>query len=192
MVTATVPDRLGARIRALREARGLSLRDLAQACNVSVPMMSQVERGKSSPTIAVAERIAAGLGLSLSRLLRLDEGQDVVVVRARERRSVRRNGHRYDELSPRLPGERVSVTLHTLRAKARTGGAGDAPLHSPGSRETAIVHAGTLVLVLDGERYQLGTGDTITFDADLPHHFENPGRGETQFFAVVTSGLRSV
>jgi quercetin dioxygenase-like cupin family protein len=154
--------------------------------------MSQVERGKSSPTIAVAERIAAGLGLSLSQLLRLDEGQDVTLVRARGRHGVRRNGHRYEELTPALPGERASVTLHALKAKARTGGAGDAPLHSPGSRETAFVQSGSLVLMLDGERYALDAGDTITFDADLPHYFENPGRSETSFVAVVTSGLRSV
>jgi quercetin dioxygenase-like cupin family protein len=46
--------------------------------------------------------------------------------------------------------------------------------------------------MLDGERYALEAGDTITFDADLPHYFENPGRGQTTFVAVVTSGLRSV
>ena len=53
---------------------GLSLRDLAERSGVSAPMLSQVERGETSPTLAVAERIAAGLDLTLSQLLRLDEG----------------------------------------------------------------------------------------------------------------------
>ena len=61
-------------MRALREAMGLSLRDLAERSGVSAPMLSQVERGETSPTLAVAERIAAGLDLTLSQLLRLDEG----------------------------------------------------------------------------------------------------------------------
>ncbi|HEU4980068.1 MAG TPA: helix-turn-helix transcriptional regulator, partial [Solirubrobacterales bacterium] len=64
---------LGERSRSLREGMDLSLRDLAERSGVSAPMLSQVERGETSPTLAVAEKIAAGLELSLSQLLRLDE-----------------------------------------------------------------------------------------------------------------------
>jgi transcriptional regulator with XRE-family HTH domain len=178
------------RIRDLREARGLSLRDLAERSGVSSAMLSQVERGDTSPTLAVAGKIASGLGLSLSQLLRLDEGHHVVVARAKDRRAVRRNGHRFEQLTPDLPGERASVTVHRLRAGARTGGTGDAPLHAPGSRETVLVQEGTLAISVDDERHELAAGDAVTFDADLPHHFENTGDGETTFVAVVTAGLR--
>ncbi len=82
----------GPRIRALRDAMGLSLRDLAERCGVSAPMLSQVERGETSPTLQVATRIAAGLELTLSQLLRLDEGGNVFVIRAAERRRQRRDG----------------------------------------------------------------------------------------------------
>ena len=54
---------VGPRIRALREAGGLSLRDLATRTGVSAPMLSQVERGETSPTLQVAGRIASGLEL---------------------------------------------------------------------------------------------------------------------------------
>lgn len=151
-------------------------------------MLSQVERGETSPTLAIAVRIADGLGMTLSQLLRLDEGRYVAVVRAADRRPVRRNGHRYEVLTPDLPGQRASVTAHVLKPGGRTGGA---PLHEPGSRETIVVTAGALTLVLDGERYDLGLEDSVTFDADLPHHFENPGRAPASFVAVVTAGLRT-
>ena len=75
---------IGPRVRALREAMDLSLRDLAERCGVSAPMLSQVERGETSPTLAVASRIAAGLELRLSQLLRLDESSPVTIVRAGE------------------------------------------------------------------------------------------------------------
>ena len=65
------------------------------------------------------------------------------------------------------------------------------PLHAPGSRETVLVGSGTLAVLIDDERYDLSPGDAITFDADLPHHFENPGSTETTFTAVVTAGLRN-
>src|SRR3954454_11029385 len=110
MATATItPEHasIGPRVKALREAMGLSLRDLADRSGVSAPMLSQVERGETSPTLAVATRIAAGLELRLSQLLRLDEDGAVTVVRARERRKggTRAGGHRYELLTPPLPGQ---------------------------------------------------------------------------------------
>jgi transcriptional regulator with XRE-family HTH domain len=194
-VAATAADTptLGARVRALREAEGLSLRNLSERSGVSAPMLSQVERGETSPTVAVAERIASGLELRLSQLLRLDEaGAAVTVVRRAERRKGPggTRGHRYELLTPPLPGLRSELSRHAIAAGARTGGAGDPPMHEPGSRETAVVEAGTVVLVCDGERHELAAGDCVTFDADLPHHFENPGPGEAALLAVVSAGLR--
>ncbi len=186
------PPSLGTRVRALREAGGLSLRDLAERSGVSAPMLSQVERGETSPTVAVAERIAKGLGLRLSQLLRLDEGGSVTVVRAAERRKgpAAAKGHRYELLTPPLPGLRAEVSRHELAPGARTGGPGDPPMHEPGSRETAVVERGTVTLVCDGERHELAQGDCVTFDADLPHHFENHGPGDAALLAVVSAGLR--
>jgi transcriptional regulator with XRE-family HTH domain len=177
-------------VKALREAMGLSLRELAERSGVSAPMLSQVERGETSPTLAVAAKIAAGLELSLSQLLRLDEGQNVAVTRAGRRRRLERGGHRFEELTPPLPGQRADVSLHTLRPGTATGGPEDPPMHEPGSRETAVVLAGELSLVVDGTRYELGEGDSVTFDADLPHHFENETGEQTRFLAVIAAGLR--
>ena len=181
---------LGPRVRALREGMDLSLRDLADRCGVSAPMLSQVERGETSPTLAVAERIAGGLDLRLSQLLRLDESGSVSVVRRGEGRTGGRRGHRYEVLTPPLPGQRAEVSRHVLGPGAKTGGAGDPPMHEAGSRETAVVESGRVTLVIDGEGHELRAGDSVTFDADLPHRFENPGRGQASLLAVVSAGLR--
>ena len=186
---------IGPRVRALREAMDLSLRDLAARSGVSAPMLSQVERGETSPTLHVAARIAAGLELRLSQLLRLDEGGTVSIVRAGERRAGGgaaggRRGHRYAVLTPPLPGQRAELSEHVLAPRASTGGPGDPPIHAPGSRETALVQAGTVVLHVEGERHALDAGDCVTFDADLSHHFENPGEEEAVLLAVVAAGLR--
>jgi transcriptional regulator with XRE-family HTH domain len=181
---------IGARVKALREAQRLSLRDLAERSGVSAPMLSQVERGETSPTLQVAARIAAGLDLRLSQLLRLDEDGIVTVVRSGERRTGGAAGHRYEILTPPLPGQRAEVSLHRLAPGASTGGPGDPPMHEPGSRETALVQSGTAELIVDGARHELNAGDAVTFDADLPHHFENPGKEEVVLLAVVSAGLR--
>jgi transcriptional regulator with XRE-family HTH domain len=181
---------VGTRIRALREAMGLSLRDLTRRSGVSAPMLSQVERGETSPTLAVAARIAAGLDLTLSQLLRLDEAPHVVVTRADERRVRMRRGHRTEELTPPLPGQRADVSVHSLQPSASTGRPGDPPLHEPGARETAVVLSGSISLLIDDERHDLGEGDAVTFDADLPHHFSNESELPATFLAVVAAGLR--
>ena len=190
--SAVANGSLGPRVRALREAMDLSLRDLGERCGVSAPMLSQVERGETSPTLHVATRIAAGLELRLSQLLRLDEDGAVSVVRGSERRKGPSGapGHSYEILTPPLPGQRAELSRHTLAAGAVTGGPGDPPMHEPGSRETALVERGIVVLACDGARHELSSGDCVTFDADLPHHFENPGPDEAVLLAVVSAGLR--
>ena len=189
---AVDPAAIGTRVKALREQMGLSLRDLGERAQVSAPMLSQVERGATSPTIATAHRIATGLDMSLSQLLRLDEAEGVTVIRKSERRpgASKGNGHQYELLTPELPGQRAELSRHSLAPGAVTGGPTDPPMHEAGSRETAVLLAGRLALICAGTRYELNEGDAVTFDADLPHHFENPGRGEARFMAVVTAGLR--
>jgi transcriptional regulator with XRE-family HTH domain len=182
--------RIGPRIKALREGLDLSLRDLAGRSGVSAPMLSQVERGETSPTLQVAARIATGLELKLSQLLRLDEGGTVSVVRRGEGRSGGADGHAYEVLTPPLPGQRAEVSRHVLAPGSATGGPGDPPMHEPGARETAVVEAGAVALVVDGDRYDLRAGDSVTFDADLSHHFENSGKEEAVLLAVVSAGLR--
>jgi len=179
-------------MKALRDGMQLSLRELAERSGVSAPMLSQVERGQTSPTLAVAARIATGLDLTLSQLLRLDEGTAVAVVEKGERLrgGPTRRGHSYEVLTPALPGQRAEVTEHTLAPGGVTAGPDDPPMHEPGSRETATVTAGRLRLVCDGLAHELSEGDAVTFDADLPHHFENPGETDSRFFAVVAAGLR--
>ncbi len=187
---ATENGAVGVRVKALRDSMGLSLRELAERSGVSAPMLSQVERGETSPTLSVAGRIATGLDLTLSQLLRLDEGEHVVVVRRGDGRSRKRGGHDVEELTPPLPGQRADVSRHVLEPGAATGGPTDPPIHEPGARETALVLAGDLTLVADGEDHALTAGDAVTFDADLPHHFENRGRKPAEFVAVVAAGLR--
>jgi transcriptional regulator with XRE-family HTH domain len=198
MASATLPldafdsAVIGARVKALRESSGLSLRDLAARSGVSAPMLSQVERGETSPTLTVASRIASGLDLRLSQLLRLDEAGAVTVVRANERQrgGNKRRGHSFEVLTSAQPGQRAELSRHTLAPGGATGAGDDPPMHEPGSRETALVEHGSVTLICDGQRYELSDGDCVTFDADLPHHFENHAHTEAAFLAVVSAGLR--
>src|SRR3978361_310265 len=116
-IEPTTAPSIGPRIKALREAMDFSLRDLAERSGVSAPMLSQVERGETSPTLQVAAKIAAGLDLRLSQLLRLDESSSVTVVRADQRRpGGDAAGHAFEVLTPALPGQRLELSRHVLKA----------------------------------------------------------------------------
>src|SRR6478752_2197327 len=181
---------VGPRVKALREAMDLSLRDLAERSGVSAPMLSQVERGETSPTLQVASRIASGLELRLSQLLRLDEESTVSIVRRGEGRRGGTGGHAYELLTPPLPGLRAEVTRHTLAPGAVTGGPGDPPRHEAGARDPALIERGTPTLHVEDTQHELHAGDCVTFDADLSHHFANLGKEEAVLLAIVSAGLR--
>ncbi len=102
----------------------------------------------------------------------------------------RRAGHSVEELTPPLPGQRADVSLHALDPGASTGGEDDPPMHEPGSRETVVVLEGEVELVIEGEPHRLRSGDTATFDADLPHNLHNPAAVPARMLAVVAAGLR--
>ena len=179
---------VGPRIRRLREGMQLSLRDLSARSGVSAPMLSQVERGETSPTLATAGRIASGLELTLSQLLRLDEAPAAAVVRAGERPTTGSGPHRVSLLTPDLPGQRVAVAEHELAPGESIPGA-DAR-HEPGSREVCVVLAGAVRLEVDGQTYDLASGDAVTFDSDLEHRLSNPSSHPARFLSVLTAGLR--
>ena len=142
-------------------------------------MLSQVERGETSPTLAVAARIAAGLELTLSQLLRLDEGRHVVVIRSGPgRRSRRRRGHQIEELTPPLPGQRADVSMHRSPPARRPAAPATRRCTSRAAARPSSSSPATVALIVDGERHELGAGDSVTFDADLPHHFDNQGDGD--------------
>ena len=184
---------VGPRVHALREAMGLSLRELALRSGVSAAMLSQVERGETSPTLHVASRIAAGLELRLSQLLRLDESGAVTIVRAGEGSRRRGPGARAPLRGPDapLPGQRLELSHHSLapeRGHRRRRRPADARARQPRDRVRRVRRRSRSPAT--GATTSSAAGDCVTFDADLPHHFANPGPDEARLLAVVSAGLR--
>ena len=156
----------------------LSLRDLADRCGVSAPMLSQVERGETSPTLAGRGPDRRRPRAALSQLLRLDEDGAVTVVRRAERREgpAQRRGPRLRD--PDAAAARPARRALAPHARARA--------RSPAARATRRCTSPAAARRRSSNRAQLrssatdtatscAAGDCVTFDADLPHHFENPG-----------------
>jgi transcriptional regulator with XRE-family HTH domain len=169
----TSPDlQLGPRIRALRQARNITLRELAGRAGVTESFLSQVEREVTSPSIASVQRIARALDLAIAELFTGDVPHGRVVRRAERRRIVYPGLRAVDEfLTSGLSG-RMQVIMSTIEPG---GGTGDEPYAHDSDEEVVIVLAGRLELWVAGEHHVLEEGDTVTYSSRLKHRNLNTG-----------------
>ena len=163
---------LGPRIRALRQARNVTLRELAERAGVTESFLSQVEREVTSPSIASVQRIARALDLSIAELFTEEAPHGRVVRRAERRRIVYPGLRAVDEfLTSGLDG-RLQVILSTIEPG---GGTGDEPYAHESDEEVVIVLSGRLELWVADEHHLLEEGDAMTYSSRLQHRNRNPG-----------------
>jgi transcriptional regulator with XRE-family HTH domain len=170
--SGTAELQLGPRIRALRQARGFTLRELAQRAAVTESFLSQVEREVTSPSIASVQRIAGALDLAIAELFVEEAPHGRVVRRAARRRIAYPGLGAVDEfLTSGLDG-RLQVILSTIEPG---GGTGDEPYAHDSDEEVVIVLSGRLELWVADEHHVLEEGDTATYSSRLKHWNRNTG-----------------
>lgn len=187
----SMTDDIGGRLRDLRTASGLSLDMLAERSGVSRAMLSKIERGEKNPTVRIVAQIAAGLDISVSRLLGLDERRRVIRVPAGSQRILAdaASGYTRELLSPTFD----ATGLEFIRVVMPPGvGSGTFPAHRRGTEEYVAVAQGCVRLRLgDTDNYLLETGDAIFFEADVAHAFWNVmPDDESVFYLVINGGRR--
>jgi transcriptional regulator with XRE-family HTH domain len=177
------PD-VGQRIRAIRERRGLSLRALAERCGLSSNAISLIERGQNSPTVSSLHLLATALSVPITYFFENEQAAAVVRTTPEGRLRSEAEGIALESLGIGLRNQQMEPFLVTVAPRA-------------GNREQPVAHAGEelvycLAGVLEycvGERsYRLEPGDTLLFDATIPHAFRNAGSDETRFLLVFHAG----
>jgi transcriptional regulator with XRE-family HTH domain len=165
---------LGPRIRSLRQARQVTLRELAERAGVTESFLSQVEREVTSPSIASVQRIARALDLGIAELF-ADEPPLGRIVRRAERRRIAYPGlNAVDEFLTSGPDGRLEVILSTIEPG---GGTGDEAYVHESDEEVVIVLEGCLELWVGDEFHLLEDGDSIAYSSRQPHRNRNPGPG---------------
>ncbi len=177
------PDPLGGRIRALRQRKGFTLRELADRATVTESFLSQVERGVASPSIGTLRRIAAGLGESIGSLFD-GETEPGVLVRRRTRRVIEYPGLRArDEfITPSLQGK-LQVILSVIEPG---GGTGDEPYAHESDEECVLVLEGSLDLWIGETLYRLEEGDSVIHSSRIPHRNRNSGDRPARVLFILT------
>ncbi|MCF1593623.1 helix-turn-helix domain-containing protein [Streptomyces muensis] len=203
MSPAVVPQ-VGARIRQARLARGTSLRALAREIGVSASLVSQIENGKSQPSVSTLYAITTALGISLESLFEAGEATDREPAATSPRPAApgtvlhalaafsadpgRRIGplvtpdeREVLELDSGVVWERLGHVPGTdvdfLQVTYRPGGASSSSgglMRHPGT-EYGCLTSGELVLTLGFEEYTLRPGDAVCFESTTPHRYRNDG-----------------
>lgn len=163
---------LGSRVREERLRRGISLRSLARDIGVSASMVSQIETGKTRPSVNTLYAITSVLGISIEEVFAPAAPDAVQVTSPGERESLALLGGVTWERLGELAGRAVDF----LRITYPPGGASsDGPLMRHHGAEYGFVLAGTLVLTLGTEEIVLQAGDAVAFESGTPHRYRNDG-----------------
>jgi transcriptional regulator with XRE-family HTH domain len=185
---------LGARLREGRERKGFTVRGLARYVGVSPSLVSQIERGKVMPSVGTLYTIANQLELVVDDLFR-DAGTPRAermrpsgdagdpVQRAHNRNTIRlAEGVRWERLTPR-PDPEVEFLKVVYEVGAES--CGEESLIRHGGHEYAYMLSGRLGLRIGFEQFELGPGDSITFDAQMPHRLWTIGKKPAEAIWVV-------
>jgi transcriptional regulator with XRE-family HTH domain len=180
---ATTEVDVGERLRAIRRSRRATLRTIAARSGLSESFLSQVERGRSSASIASLRRIADALGVSMADLFGADGVPGPRVLRRDERPA----------LSFGILGRKLLLTprpLHHLEVFAGEleigGSTGEQPYAHGDSEELFVVLSGTVQLELGGEIFELERGDSIDYRSSTPHRISNLGQELAEVMWIIS------
>jgi len=159
-------------LKAIREAKKLSLDQAAKLTGVSKSMLGQIERGDTNPTISVLWKIANGLKVSFTSIIEKTLS-NAEIIRYDEIVPLKENDGKYINY-PIFPFDE-SRKFETYRIEILPKGELNALPHLVGTEESIIVFDGQVSITIDNEQYDLEKGDAIRFKADVSHSYQNKG-----------------
>jgi transcriptional regulator with XRE-family HTH domain len=176
---------VGGNLRRLRGERGLSLEALGRRSGVSRAMLGQIELGQSAPTINVLWKIAKALDLPFSALLAAQAPTSGPrVIRARQTKRLTSHDGTFSSRALFPYDEPRRVEFYELALQK--GACEEAQAHAAGTRENLVVNQGEVEIVVDGVCHPLSRGDSIVFEADVPHAYRNVGDVDALLYLVMT------
>lgn len=186
---ADVNRRIAERVRALRAERGLTLEALAQASGVSRSMISLIERGESSPTAVVLERLATALGVVLAGLFNAPISAEPPrpLSRRSEQPEWRDPGSGYVRRNISPPGAAQPVQLVEVRFPPGARVAFETAGREPRVHQQVWVLEGRIDVALGSDLFRLEEGDCLAMQLDRPTMFHNPTRKVTRYAVVLAS-----
>lgn len=179
MQSEVMPN-VGSRLRNFREREGWSLRELSERCGLSINAISRIERGENSPTITSLSRLASALSVPITDFFVDTHPEKPVLVKADERRRVEMQLYDVEHLAYRHGGQ---LETFIMKISPNHNSDGGEVISHPGE-EFLLCLRGSIEMVVGGDSFQLGPGDSLLYQGDAPHAFRNAGDREASVLVV--------
>jgi transcriptional regulator with XRE-family HTH domain len=174
---------LGARLKAVRQARGISQRELARRADVTNGAISLIEQNKSSPSVASLKKLLDSLSMSLAEFFSLEQPpQDQVFFEEHELLVLTDDNITFRQVGGNLDGRTLQILHERYAPGADTGKA----MLRHDAEEGGIVIRGQVEITVGEQRRILGPGDAYHFDSRLPHRFRNLGEEPCEIISACT------
>ncbi|MDO5425835.1 MAG: XRE family transcriptional regulator [Eubacteriales bacterium] len=179
----TLNEVISANLKRIRRERNLTLDDTAVMTGVSRSMLGQIERGESSPSVGTLWKIAAGLKISFTTLMK-EEQREAKIVDNRQKQALTNGdaGFRLYTVFPFEPGRNFEILYIEIDSGVRS----DSSPHEPGTEEFTMVYEGELTLTVDEKVYTVKEGQSIHYKADAAHAYENRAKTMVKLCMVIS------
>ena len=173
---------VGQRLRVIRAERGLSIKALAELSHLNVNTLSLIENGHTSPSVSTLQQLSQGLQVPITSFFETDHGQKKIVFQ--------KSGTRPHAVFARGTMEDLAAGMSRFGAEplivalAARADSGKMPIVHTG-REFVYCLEGKFAYTVDGETYLLEPGDSLLFEAYLPHHWKNPNTTPSRALLVL-------
>lgn len=181
--------RIADRIGALRAERGMSLAALAEKCDVSRSMISLIERGETSPTAVVLDKLAFGLGVTLASLFEAPQSNASPLVRRAEQLQWTdpQSGYTRRNISP--PHFRSPLQIVEIDFPAGASVTYEARMREVGIHQQVWVLEGCMELIVDSNHHRMQAGDCLAMQENQRIVFQNTSKRPARYAVVVNTGF---
>jgi transcriptional regulator with XRE-family HTH domain len=185
--TSLLSLHVGKQLRAMRKARRLSIRNLAEVSGLSVNTLSLIENGRTSPSVNTLSQLAQSLKVPITAFFDIEHKKKIVYQKVGERRQIVFSQGQLESLGGDMPHMGSEPFITRLEPNASSGAE---PIIYAG-RQFIYCLEGNITYTIDGEIYPLTPGDSLIFDAYIPHSWQNTSLTSSRALLVLCSEVSS-
>ncbi len=178
--------KIGKRIRQLRKEKDITLEELSQKSGVALATLSRMENNKMTGTLESHNNICKALNVSLAELYRELEDEAKTVESVSRQKRTEHFVHSSRAKYELLVSKTLEKKIMPLMMKITSGGETQEEQNKPGVEKFIYMITGTMTAVVGDQEYALKKGDSLYFDASLPHVFRNNGKTDTEAVCIIS------
>ena len=178
--------KIGKRIRQLRKEKDITLEELSKKSGVALATLSRMENNKKTATLKSHNSICKALGASIAELYKEAEDESKTVEAVPRGKRTEHFVHAKKAKYELLVSKALNKKIMPLMMKIEAGGSTQDEQNKPGVEKFIYMMTGTMEAMVGGTLHIMKRGDSLYFDASLPHNFKNTSKSEAEAICIIS------